>query len=340
MKPAGIPPSLLQKYLLDECTDAEKAQVEAWYESLHGDTEYLDSLGKEEQLEIKNETFREIKSRINPEEEEAPRKLNIGWLIGIAASILLAVGIYINYNSGEEGITQQEIAAEFRKKDASELVTFKNKEHRILTHKLPDQSSVAMHPGAVITYPQHFEKDRREVTFSGEGFFDIQKDPSKPFYIESGELVIRVLGTSFNVKAPVANQVFQVDVVTGSVEVRARNTGGNAQQVILKPQEQALFELASRKLTSRPSSTQLRKPIYEPVTIVFEETPMDQVIDQLEKRFKVNISLTNPGVARCSVTANFESQPLSSILEMLCTTLDASYVLSEENITINAIPCE
>ncbi|WP_439555413.1 FecR family protein [Dyadobacter sp.] len=339
MKPAGIYPSLLQKYLLDECTEAEKAQVEAWYESLRGDTEFLDAFGEEEQLEIKNETFRGIKSRMDPEEEEKPpRRLNLAWLVGIAASILLAIGIYFQYPvKQQEG--EPEIAAEFQK-HSLQLTTFKNNEKRIVMHRLPDNSSVSLHPGAVITYPQQFEAKRRAVTFSGEGFFDIQKNPSKPFYIESGKLVIRVLGTSFNVKAPVSREVFQVDVVTGSVSVLAKNTGGTSQQVILKPQEQALFELASGRLTARQIVLPSRKPIYEPVTIVFEETLVNQVIAQLEKRFKVNISLTNPGVARCSVTANFESQPLSSILEMLCTTLDASYVISGENITINAMPCD
>ncbi|WP_031529260.1 FecR family protein [Dyadobacter crusticola] len=338
MKPAGIPPSLLQKYLTDECTEAEKAQVEAWYESLRGESGYLDRLPQDDQQTLQDATFSEIKNRLQPEEEEAPRRFKLGWLIGIAASILLAVGIYFQYPDKKQE-TQPEISAEFQEKSL-QLTTFTNEEKRIVIHRLPDNSSVAMHPGAVITYPQQFEEKRRAVTFSGEGFFDIQKNPAKPFYIESGKLVIRVLGTSFNVKAPVSRKVFQVDVVTGSVSVLAKNTAGTAQQVILKPQEQALFELSSGKLTARPIAIPLRKPIYEPVTIVFEETPMNQVIDQLEKRFKVNISLTNPGVARCSVTANFESQPLSSILEMLCTTLDANYVLSGENITINAIPCE
>ncbi|KQS33889.1 FecR family protein [Dyadobacter sp. Leaf189] len=339
MKPAGIPPSLLQKYLTDECTEAEKAQVEAWYESLRGSSEYLDTLPEEGQQALQDTTFHEIKNRLQPEEgQEVPRRLNLGWLIGIAASILLAIGIYFQY-PGKQQESKPEIAAEFHRQSL-QLTTFKNNEKRIVMHRLPDNSSVSMHPGAVITYPQQFEAKRRAVTFSGEGFFDIQKNPSKPFYIESGKLVIRVLGTSFNVKAPVSTEVFQVDVVTGSVSVLAKNTGGTSQQVILKPQEQALFELASGRLTARPIAIPTRKPIYEPVTIVFEETPVNQVIDQLEKRFKVNISLANPGVARCSVTANFESQPLSSILEMLCTTLDASYVLSGENITINAMPCD
>ena len=338
MKPP-LPPALLQKYLSGQCTEEEKVQVEAWYDSLQGETAFLDQLPEPEVTGIQENTFLEIKNQLGFEESTPIPAFNWRWLTSIAASVLIAASIYFLYNikthSKEQFIAQRNI-----RKVAAGLVTFRNEAKRIVIHRLPDRSSVAMHPDAIITYPKKFDPAQRAVTFSGEGFFDIQKDPERPFLIESGELAIRVLGTSFNVKAPVSRKVFQVDVVTGSVQVSAKGTAGNPQQVTLKPKEQALFEAGSGKLTARVIAPQIRKPIYEPVTIVFEETPMNTVTTQLEKRFNVNIALSNPGLAHCSVTANFESQPLSSILEMLCTTLEASYSLTGDAITISGAPCE
>ncbi|MCE7059312.1 FecR family protein [Dyadobacter sp. CY343] len=334
-----IPPSLLQKYLLDQCTEEEKVQVEAWYESLQGESAFLDQLPDADVAEIRDNTFSEIKNQLDFEEEKPALSYSWRWLTSIAASVLLAAGIYFFYNVKNQA-KEHKIAAQQIQNKSVELITFRNEAPRIVIHQLPDHSSVAMHPDAVIIYPKAFDTNQRAVHFSGEGFFDIQKDPARPFLIESGELAIRVLGTSFNVKAPVSKKMFQVDVVTGSVEVSARDKVGAAQQVILKPKEQALFETGSRKLTARVIVPQARKPIYEPVTIVFEETPMIKVIEQLEKRFDVNISFSNPGIAQCSVTANFESHPLNSILEMLCTTLEASYSLSGDTITISGAPCE
>lgn len=338
MKPNGIPPELLEKYLNGECTEAEKELVEAWYASLEGEARYLDHLPDAEQDEIRQETFGNIRRELHIEQEEPARAFPWRWLTGIAASVLIVLGIYVATqfkNAPAPTISQQ-----LEKRPATELVRFENTGERIIIHHLPDKSSVAMRPHAVVTYPAAFDSDKRLVTFSGEGFFDIQKDKSRPFYIQSGEMVIKVLGTSFNVKAASDQKVFQVDVVTGTVEVSTYAQSSQSQQVILKPQQQALFELDSKKLISKTILTQPKKEIYEPVTIVFEETPLNQVIEQLEKRFNVSISLANPGLAKCGLTANFESQTFASILEILCTSLEVTYTISDNNITINGEPCE
>ncbi|TLU99486.1 FecR family protein [Dyadobacter luticola] len=337
MKPKPISPVLLEKYLSGQCTDQEKELVENWYASIEGETDYLDTLPEDEQTSIQNETFGQIRGALNFEPEKTGRTIPWRMLVGIAASLLLIVGIYFSYSNNS---TPPTIAEKLKAMDESSLASFENKESRIIIFQLPDSSSVALRPGAVITYPKAFEADQRLVTFSGEGFFNVKKDKTRPFFIQSGEMVIRVLGTSFNVKAPVAEKLFQVDVVTGRVQVTAPNKERKSQQVVLKPQEQALFELDSRKLISKTNAPQMRKAIYEPVTIVFEETPLDQVTKQLEKKFNVKINLSEPRMSTCSVTANFESQPLASILEMLCTTLDASYILNDNTITVNGLPCE
>jgi transmembrane sensor len=197
-----------------------------------------------------------------------------------------------------------------------------------------------MHPKSTIKYHTAFAANKRFVVFSGEGFFDVKKDKTRPFNIKSGDMVIRVLGTSFNVKAIESQKKFQVDVVTGSVQVTAQAKSFDKQEVVLKPQQQALFELDSKRLISKTSPLQAKKEIYEPVSIAFEETPLKKVVEQLEKRFNVSISLTNPGLAKCGLTANFESQTFPNILEILCTSLDVTYIISDNNITISGEPCE
>ncbi|GGN03333.1 anti-sigma factor [Dyadobacter beijingensis] len=338
MKPNGIPPALLEKYLSGECTDAEKELVETWYASLRGETRYLDHLPDAEQEEIRHKTFGNIRQELNMAEEKTVRHFPWRWLTGIAASIALVLGVYLATQLKKTPVAT--VSQQLEKRQPSELVRFENTEERIVKHRLPDNSSVAMHPHAVVTYPAAFDANQRLVTFSGEGFFDIQKDKKRPFYIQSGEMVIKVLGTSFNVKAPQNRKVFQVDVVTGTVEVRTYAETKQSQQVILKPQQQALFELDSKRLISKTLTSQPKKELFEPVTIVFEETPLDKVIEQLEKRFNVSIHLTNPGLAKCGLTANFESQAFPSILEILCTSLEVTYTISGNNITISGEPCE
>ncbi|SEJ14820.1 FecR family protein [Dyadobacter sp. SG02] len=341
MKPNGIPPALLEKYLSGECTDAEKAIVEAWYASLQGEPRYLDHLPDAEQEEIRHAAFGNIRQELNMVEERPVKRLPWHWLAGIAASILVALGIFLAGNL--KTVRLPEVTIKGLGTDPSKalpVTTFKNTGRQIVRHQLPDGSVVSMHPNAVIEYHTAFATNKRFVIFSGEGFFDVKKDKTRPFNIKSGEMIIRVLGTSFNVKAIESQKKFQVDVVTGSVQVTAAGETFDRQEVILKPQQQALFELDSKRLISKTSPLQAKKEIYEPVTIVFEETPLNKVIEQLEKRFNVSISLANPALARCGLTANFESQAFPGILEILCTSLEVSYTISDNNIIINGEPCE
>lgn len=344
MKPNGIPPALLEKYLSGACTEAEKEIVEAWYASLQGEPRYLDHLPDAEQDEIRYEAFGNIRRELNFREEEPVqtslwRALPWRLVTGIAASIAIVLGVYLAVNL--RTVPQPRITAKTDTKTTPLPITvFENTGMQIVRHELPDGSIVTMHPNAVIEYRAGFANDKRFVAFSGEGFFNVKKDKTRPFNIKSGDMVIRVLGTSFNVKAVKNQKKFQVDVVTGSVQVTAQGESFDKQEVILKPQQQALFELDSKRLISKTLPAQAKKEIYEPLTIVFEETPLNKVIEQLEKRFNVSISLANPGLAKCGLTANFESQTFSNILEILCTSLEVTYTISDNNITINGEPCE
>jgi transmembrane sensor len=94
MKAPDISPLLLEKYLLDQCTEEEKALVEAWYASLKGETRYLDHLPDAEAQEIHDDTFRNINAELKPASEEPARMLHWRWITGLAASVLLVLGLY------------------------------------------------------------------------------------------------------------------------------------------------------------------------------------------------------------------------------------------------------
>ncbi|SEI82881.1 FecR family protein [Dyadobacter koreensis] len=337
MTPDNISPQLLDKYLNNQCTDEERQRVENWFASLRGKSDFLDSLPEHEQAQLQNETFSNIQNRLNLGNEREVRKFPLGWISWLAASVLLVVGIYLTYNLN--GKKEVSIARQIERKGAENIVEYTNQEPRVIRHQLPDGSLVWMHTKSVIRYPREFDQDRRLVTFSGEGFFDITKDKSRPFSIQSGEMVIKVLGTSFNVKAPSEQKVFQISVVTGKVEVSAPDKEQKQQLVVLKPKQEAFFETASKRLVFAAITPQTKKEIYEPITVVFDQTPLNEVIEQLEKRFDVKIRLANKGISSCRVSGDFEKQPLPGIMEMLCTTLEANYTMSGKTILIQGLPC-
>lgn len=329
---------LLEKYLNDQCTDQEKELVEKWYASINGKTDYLDSLSENEQTRLQQETFDYIKNQIQKKEIKTKTiSASFKWLSGIAASLVLGLGLYF-LNQRNENLFQT-ATVDIERKSISDTIYFQNNEPRMVMHKLPDGSFVWMHADAAISYPKKFQKDKRTVTFSGEGFFDIAHDKTRPFLIHSGDVKIKVLGTRFNVKALEKQKMLEVSVVTGSVSVTAPGEK-TTQEVILKPQQKAFFEPKSKRLTFFKIPNQAKKEIFEPVTIVFEETQLTSVIKQLEQRFDTHILLVNPDMNRCKLTADFEQQSLPVILEMLCTSLEASYSMSENTILIDGKACK
>ena len=341
MKPTTIDPILLDKYLQDTCTESERVLVENWYVSLEKKRNHQESISDAEKEDVLRDAFQQISARLDHyEQEDAPtRRFPWRWVAGIAASLLLVSGLlYTQSNSLEKiGSPSAEVLA---KAEIAHPIEFVNQEPRIVQHTLPDGSTVWLRPAARITYPQSFEEKDRTVTFSGEGFFDIQKDRNRPFFIHSGEMTVRVLGTSFNVKATADQKLFEIDVVTGSVEVTAPDREAKAQQLILKPNQQALFETETKRLFAKARQELLKNEIYQSSTFHFQETPVSEVIRQLESRFSVQIHLSNPSIALCRLNADFENQPFPAIVEMLCRSLESSYTIQDTRITITGEACK
>jgi transmembrane sensor len=341
---------LLEKYLAGQCTANETRKVETWYKEQGDDKDFLSSLSDLEKQLLEEETLKNIKSTIGvpfESEEELPQKMPFwrNWRVqmGIAASFLLlcwAGRSFLQSNFSSEPNDTLFGFVEPIKQDA--LVRFVNKEAKLITFRLPDGTQVCMYPNAELTYPRVFEGKTRQVTFVGEGFFDVVHDASHPFLIQSDKMQIRVLGTKFNVKALPKQAIFQVSVVSGSVAVRSFTEEGvsDPKTVILKPQQKVLFEVATNQLTAIETNIEAKKEIFEPISISFNETPVSNVISQLERQFNINIQLSDKAIADCLLTADFNNQSLPVILEILCTSLDVSYTLSGDTLILKGVGCK
>lgn len=102
---------------------------------------------------------------------------------------------------------------------------------------LPDGSGVWLYYGASISYPEHFEKNRRDIRLTGEAFFDVVADRTRPFVVETSLLEVEVLGTRFNLSA--SDEAAQVVLESGSVNLGRLEAGEVVRQVLLKPGEMA-----------------------------------------------------------------------------------------------------
>lgn len=316
-------PETLKKYLSNQCTEEERRQVNEWYQQLDFPAEEPFGDSDEERL------YRSIRSELGSNEPELPvRPLVSVWsYIGrIAAVFVLGFGIlfYLYHKS----------AAVDPRPDGG-WVSFTNSKHRIVPYLLPDSTTIWLHPGAQIQHAKSFRT--RDVSFSGEGFFHVKPDKSRPFVIRSGDMRTKVLGTSFNVRAIPGEASFKVSVATGSVQV---GDASGRRSVILKPEQQVVFEKKSKQMqvaAVRVASSD--KELWQSASLVFNEVPMTEVAGRLMHTFHIRIDFADPDLARCRLKVDFTEQRLPEILDMIDTLLGSTYRLEGDRVIFSGEGC-
>lgn len=187
--------------------------------------------------------------------------------------------------------------------------------------QLSDGSKVFLNELSTLTVSRGFDGTERVVTLEGEGFFDIQRDETKPFTIHSKESTVQVLGTSFNFEAYGGKEYTQVNVVSGKVSLFKR--GDKSGEVILTQGMRGIHYLADGRIQSAtPQIDNSRAWITR--QLVFDDIRMDKVIEDLNKYFNMQFKVENEAILNCRFTSTFEEPTAQQIIDVLSATLDIS----------------
>lgn len=204
---------------------------------------------------------------------------------------------------------------------------------------LPDGSRVTLTPGSRISFSAQANGPKREVYLSGEAFFDVQKDPARPFFVYADELTTRVLGTSFTVRAFEKENTATVQVRTGSVSVVAR-APRKTQSVILAPNQQASFFRKEEKLSMGLVKTPL--PVIPQAALArftFNNAPVSVIFDSLGKAYGIDIVYDREAVAACRLTSSVQEESLFEMLGVICEAIEADYQVIGGKIRISEPNC-
>ncbi|HEY9259473.1 FecR family protein [Chitinophaga sp.] len=282
-----------------------------------------------QQLLEKHQLRMQALADIPTTEAPAPRRL---WKLysGIAAGVLvmLAIGGYWKYAS--KTTTQAPLA---------QMVTQKRMRSQIL---LPDGSRVWLNAGSKLDYPKQFALHApREVTLEGEAFFVVTADAERPFRVHTKTFHIRVLGTSFNVRAYPQEDSAVTALVQGSVEVVLENAGN--QVVSLKPNEKltvpvqvAATPVESNLATPPPLVIYKSKlsPVQDSVLtetawvqnkLAFKHLQLEKVAAMLEEWYGVEIGFKDNRKKQLYFSGVFETESLEQVLNALETTLSFTW---------------
>lgn len=178
---------------------------------------------------------------------------------------------------------------------------------------LPDGSRVLLNRNSRLTYPARFADSSRSMTLRGEAFFEVAPDPAHPFRVRAGDVVVQVLGTSFNVRA-VGDSV-RVAVRTGRVQLSVPR-----QSVVLAPNQQATY-LALTDTIRRTLPLDANRLAYQTGRLSFADASLAEVVQTLREVYGTTIRLDNPALGRCRLTADFGPEPVDAVLAVVAETL-------------------
>lgn len=259
------------------------------------------------------------------------------WLYtAIAASVVILLGLWMLLKPAASPVTRQ---LAVRADQA-----LKAPKKKIL---LPDGSTVWLNAGSKLEYPEQFDKKDRIVTLEGEAFFDIVKDAHRPFLVKTAEFSIRVLGTSFDVRAYPHEDSAVAALIQGAIEVVLK--GSEDQAIQLRPNEKLTIPVFHTPATDdKIKSEQLSAPLIKaPLTtlrdslvaetawvqnkLAFKHMPLEQVARLMGEWYNADIRFRNDSRKSLYFSGVFEKEDLKEALNVLSLTTQSFRYTEDAN---------
>lgn len=292
---------LLDRFMADDIYDTGKQ----WKE--------LKNMSSEKKINV-DKAWNNVHSRLNENELKSNNDhariifMRTPFLrVAALALILLSLGtsaVYLNINGT------------FSKKIT--LTTGNDQKNLLIA--LPDGSKISLNRNTEFSYRANFGKHKREVRLTGEAFFEIAADVSKPFVIDAGNARVKVVGTSFNVITKNSESAVEVFVKTGKV-LLTDNTG--SQTIILDP---GFVGKIDSKISGKTINKDPNYMSWNTGLLVYNGQKLDIVFSDLKRVYNMDIVADDPGILENPWRAPIDNQPQDTIIRLICASFNLSYI--------------
>ncbi|RKR82141.1 FecR family protein [Mucilaginibacter gracilis] len=308
---------LFQKYRQGTVTEKEKELIARWLEQLDA----AEDEPEQSRLDLAaDRSRREFRAKFQPEEINQTKIVSLPlWLRSVAASILallsITAGFYIYHN--RQATTQT--AYEQQSTGTGQMKTI----------TLADGTRITLNNRSRLKYPVSFAADKREVTLSGEAFFEVNHEPTRPFIVHTDKINVQVLGTSFNIQDYPDDVDLSVAVVSGKVGVMQKNIktayliAGDALAYHRLSGKTDLFKIDGRAVTA-----------WQQGVLVFDNEQLESITRKLERFYKVSFVFKNQALKRSELSLKVKNQSLAVVMSALSISGDFHYKISKARVTI------
>ncbi len=309
-----ITPVLIAKYFEGQCTDYEVGLIEEWkvqsaenlktFNRLKKIWDETGNLRPQSEVQETEAAWQKIKTKINTAPKAAPKWKTLSYIVPRAAAAVIVftamILFYLVPNSPNDVAVKM-----------IEISTPKGERRQLA---LADGSTVWLNAESTIKYPEKFDGDTREIYLEGEAYFDVAKNPAKPFKVHTDDFTTQVLGTSFNVLAYADQATITVSLDEGKV---ALSYGENS--VNLEPGTKGRFDKKSHSIDKSAISN--KHNLWHSNILDFDNITLAQAAQSLERWFGKKIVIENTTLKGCRITASFNNPTIDDALEIIASTL-------------------
>lgn len=220
----------------------------------------------------------------------------------------------------------------------------------VQTVLLSDGTQVFLEPGSKLYFDKEFKGNYREVYLEGEAFFKVKKNPNMPFLVYYNNIVTKVLGTSFRIGTNKNNGQLVVEVASGRVQVSENLKLSKSEKaitpVIITPNQKATYDKDIRRfettIVSHPVQVISNEDsiVLNPHDLLFEQQKLSTVFNQIEKFYKIEITVENTAIYNCVFTGDISQLDLFSALKIITITTNADYEINGTKILIKGKGCQ
>ena len=283
-----------------------------------------------------------LNNKIGLHPKQTPKKRIPAWITiaAIAASFIIVILItFLFSEKGKSGYN-----------NTKNIVATKKGSKSTIT--LPDGSRVWINNDTKITYDKNFGEETREVTLTGEAFFDVIKDVRRPFIVHTKTLDIKVLGTAFNVRAYADEKNTQTTLLRGSVEILL--TSKKEKRITLKPNEKIVVQnipapadtiqneeplpnILLSSIEHNSSNSSITETQWMENKLAFDGDKIEDVAVILERWYNIKVVIKDSSLSDKKVNGVFEDRSLNNVMEALSLAVGFKYTIDRNsNVIISA----
>lgn len=197
------------------------------------------------------------------------------------------------------------------------------------TITLSDGTKVSLNSESKISLPAVFQSDVREVYLDGEAYFDVAKNPNKPFIIYTRGTIVEVLGTSFSIRSFPEDETVRTVVKEGIVSLRGDNESSD-NGVILTAGKLGSFDIEKKSIETVEVENLDVYLGWREGYLAFQNTSMNKVKIALERKFDIQVKFDSSEIEKLQLTAEFKSRMLKNVLETISMSLDLQYKIDQD----------